>query len=184
MNCPKCKDTVLRKNGYDSPFRCKSCGGLWLELEKFPHFFETVDIKETMDHSPSSHDEKAGFCPLGHGLLTRAKVDEIDDHFYLEKCHLCGGIWFDNDEWQRIIENNLVHNLNDLWCKSWQAQQRKRKTRKKYLELNKKVFGVTIFEKILELSDLLKNHPDTGMAMALLQQEIHHLQKAEKKRSK
>ncbi len=172
MNCPKCKDKGLRKEDYDSPNYCKQCGGMWLEFEKIPGFFEKLGEEASGEIAKNSNDEKAGFCPNGHGLMTRAKVENIENPFYLEKCSSCGGVWFDNEEWRRIAENNLANNINDFWCTSWQAQQRKMKTRASYLETNKRLLGNDIFEKIIDLSKLLKDHPDKGRAVALLQQEI------------
>jgi len=103
--------------------------------------------------------------------MIRAKVD-VDNPFYLEKCTGCGGIWFDNGEWQRIRNLDLAENLNDLWCKSWQIKQRKEKDRQNYLETNRKLFGNQLFDQVMHLSELLKDHPEKGRAIALLQQEI------------
>lgn len=172
MNCPKCKDLKLRKKEFSSPFSCDNCGGLWLDFEKIPSFFETITLTDTTQPAKNVNDGKAGFCPAGHGLLTRAKVEDSENPFYLEKCSTCGGIWFDNGEWLRIINNNLAHHINDIWCSSWQAQQRKRKNRNTYLEMNRAVLGEELFTKVLELSLLLKGHPERGRALALLQQEM------------
>lgn len=172
MNCSKCKDSPLSKKGYDSPYNCKKCGGMWLEFEKIPEFFESISLEESKEITENVNDEKAGFCPSGHGLLIRAKVEDKTNPFYLEKCATCGGIWFDNEEWQRIINNNLVDNINEIWCSSWQTQQRNKKSRDTYLKANRKIFGENLFNKIIEQSILLKEHPDKGRAIALLQQEI------------
>lgn len=172
MNCPKCNDITLRKRGYGSPYNCNKCGGMWLEFAEIPGFFETIRLEERQEVSANLNDDKASFCPAGHSLLTRAKVEDTGNPFYLEKCSTCGGIWFDNDEWQRIINNKLVDNINDIWCSSWQAQQRNQKSRTTYLEANKKVFGEKIFDRVIELSILLKEHPEKGRAIALLQEEL------------
>jgi len=145
---------------------------MWLEFEKIPSFFEKMSEEVSEEIAENINDEKTGFCPSGHGLMTRAKVEDIENPFYLEKCSSCGGIWFDNNEWCRIVENKLPYDINDLWCASWQVQQRKKRTRESYLETNKRVLGDDVFEKVIELSKLLKNHPDKGRAVALLQQEI------------
>jgi len=145
---------------------------MWLEFENIPKFFESIHLDESAEAAQNLNDDRAGFCPSGHGLLTRAKIEDTGNPFYLEKCSACGGIWFDNDEWRRIINNNLVDSLNEIWCSSWQAQQRKKKSRETYLEVNRNVFGEDIFNKIIELSELLKEHPEKGRAIALLQQEI------------
>jgi Zn-finger nucleic acid-binding protein len=172
MDCPKCKDVSLKKKDYDSPYNCNICGGIWVEFDKVPAFFDTMSNVESKEIAGNLNDDKTGFCPLGHGLMTRAKVESNDDPFYLEKCSSCGGIWFDNDEWRRVINNKLEENLNDIWCSSWQTQQRKKKSRTNYLEINKKILGMEVFERVLELSEILKDHPEKGRAMALLHQEI------------
>jgi len=172
MDCPKCKDVKLRRNGYGSPDSCQKCGGMWLEFAKIPGFFEQISFEEPKEFSVNVNDGKTGFCPSGHGLMTRAKVEDNESPFYLEKCSSCGGVWFDKDEWQRIIENNLVECLSDIWCSSWQTQQRKEKSRNSYLKTNKNIFGEEVFEKILELAELLKGHHEKGRAIALLQEEI------------
>lgn len=172
MNCPKCKDIGLRKKGYDSPYNCNKCGGMWLEFDKLPKFFEKMSNEIQAEISENLNADKAGFCPSGHGLLTRAQVEDINDPFYLEKCSTCGGIWFDNDGWLRILTLNLSGSINEIWCSSWQTQQRKKKSRKSFLQANQRLFGSELFEKIIELSELLEDHPEKGRAIALLQQEI------------
>lgn len=106
-------------------------------------------------------------CPKCRDVDLRKK-----EYDFPYSCEKYGGIWFDNDEWQRIIKKNLTENLNGIWCKSWQTQQRKNKNRNSYLETNRKRLGDNAFDEIMKLSELLKDHPEKGRAIALLQQEI------------
>ncbi len=172
MNCPKCKDIDLIKKDYNAQYVCEVCGGLWLEFDNLPGFFERLSTEENDELKENINDERTGLCPSGHGIMIRAKIEDISEPFFLEKCSSCGGIWFDNDEWQRILMNNLAENLNEIWCSAWQSKQRKHKSRISYLESNKKLLGENVFEKILQLSALLKTHPEKGRAIALLQHEI------------
>jgi Zn-finger nucleic acid-binding protein len=144
---------------------------MWLENKKVPDFMETVSASESERAGKNLNDAETGICPLGHGIMIRAKVD-IDEPFYLEKCSSCGGIWFDNGEWEKIIHSNFPKNLNELWCKSWQVKQRKEKSRKSYLDINRKLLGDNLFEELMKLSEILKDHPEKGRAIALLQQEV------------
>ena len=107
MNCPKCKTTELHKHGFDSPFYCKQCGGMWLESEKLREFMETSSEFHNEESGNSEHDERTGLCPSGHGIMIRARID-ADEPFYLEKCSQCGGIWFDRGEWQKIVRGNFA----------------------------------------------------------------------------
>jgi len=117
------------------------------------------------------HDSMTGLCPAGHGIMIRAKVD-IDEPFYLDKCTSCGGIWFDRGEWLRIVENNLAENLCNIWSKAWQRKHSKEKNRAFFLNMNHKLLGDNIFNMIIQLSNMLKKHPEKNRAIALLQHEI------------
>ncbi len=171
MNCPKCKNIDLRKRGYDSPSNCHICGGMWIDHDKLPEFMGSMRSSVGEQTDANLNDDKTGMCPLGHGVMIRTKID-IDEPFYLEKCGACGGVWFDNGEWKRVINLNLAENINELWCKSWQIKQRKEQSRKKFLELNRSFLGDQLFEELIKISEILKEHPEKGRAMALLQQEI------------
>ncbi len=144
---------------------------MWLEFNKLPEFIQVQDQTKIVRSATNQHDTKTGICPEGHGIMTRAKID-TEEPFYLEKCSSCGGIWFDAGEWEKLATNNLIENINDFWCKSWQRKHKKEKDRQNYLENNKQIIGTEVFEKIMELSEILKNHPEKGRALALLQQEI------------
>ncbi len=173
MNCPKCKTTELKKPNLNSPYFCKECKGMWLSNNENSNLtditFENIEVDST-----SENDDKTGLCPSGHGIMIRAKVD-IDEPFYLEKCTACGGIWFDKGEWQRIAENSLSDNLSNIWSKSWQKKQSEVKNRKSFLEMNQKLLGEEIFNNIINISKKLKDHSDKDRAIALLQQEINHV---------
>ncbi|RUM36704.1 MAG: hypothetical protein DSY50_01860 [Desulfobulbus sp.] len=171
MNCPKCKTVELRKRGYDSPANCYKCGGMWLGRKQLPQFIEHADSGINESGGTGHHDEITGLCPSGHGIMIRARID-IDQPFYLEKCPTCGGIWLDYGEWEKIVSNRLVEHLHEFWCQSWQAKQRKDKQRVNFLESNRQILGDQVFREVMNLSELLKEHPEKGRALALLQQEI------------
>ena len=171
MKCPKCKTTELNKQGFDSPLYCKQCGGMWLESEKLPEFMEASSELHNEESGNSEQDERTGLCPSGHGIMIRARIDAAEP-FYLEKCARCGGIWFDRGEWQKIVSGNFARNLNELWCRSWQARQRRESGRQNFLESNKKLLGKGVYDEIMHLAQNLKDHPEKGRALALLQQEV------------
>jgi len=171
MKCPKCKEQELKKKSFDAPQCCPNCGGIWLEFAKIPTFVEPLEPASPAHTDASLHDGKTGLCPEGHGIMRRAKID-IEPPFYLEKCAACGGIWFDDGEWQRIVNSKLTDQLNEFWCSSWQAKQRQQKSRQTYLDTNRKMLGDELFEELISLAEKLKDHPEKGRAMALLQQEV------------
>ena len=171
MKCPKCKTIELSKEELNSPFSCRNCGGTWLADTAAPDFSGSLAEIPDPASPDRDNDGKTGLCPSGHGIMIRARVD-IDEPFYLEKCVACGGIWFDKGERRKIIEGNFTEHLKDLWSRSWQSKQRKEQSRTRFLEINEEVLGKEVFEAIIELAEKLKQHPEKGRAIALLQQEI------------
>lgn len=171
MNCPKCKGRLSEKKKYNAPCLCEQCGGMWIQTKQLRNLSALPDELETPLSDQENYDRQTGMCPEGHGIMLRSKVD-VDDPFYLEKCTACGGIWFDNGEWQRVSRTAFAENLENLWCRSWQRRQREKKNRDAFLEMNRDLLGEDIFQRIVELSGLLRNHPESTRAVALLQQEI------------
>jgi Zn-finger nucleic acid-binding protein len=171
MNCPKCKTHRLHKKDYNASATCPNCGGMWLESRKIPTFIESSEGSTEADSGKAVNDGKTGICPNGHGIMIRARID-TQEPFYLEKCPHCGGIWFDKGELREIISNNVADNLDDFWCKSWQVRHRKETSKQRYYEINKRLLGEDIFDRIIRLSELLKIHPEKGRAIALLQLEV------------
>jgi len=172
MNCPKCTDQKLRKSGFDAPFDCFTCGGMWLAHADLPDFFDHLQSSSDSETGHSLNDDKTGLCPAGHGIMLRARID-AEEPFFLEKCGTCGGIWFDHGEWHRIVNAHLADRIHEIWCRAWQIQQQKDKSRQTYLDSNKKLLGSELFERLMKLSEDLKAHPEKGRAIALLQQELY-----------
>lgn len=172
MKCPKCKTLDLESLSPKAHYSCIECGGIWITDTAHMQVPESV-IDDTLRQSSADDnpDDRTGLCPAGHGIMLRAKVD-IDDPFYLEKCGKCGGIWFDKGEWQRLASSHLAANLADFWTQSWQRSQHQQKNRESFLTVNKTVLGEDVFDKIMTLADLLKDHPEKIRALALLKQEI------------
>jgi Zn-finger nucleic acid-binding protein len=173
MKCPKCLSSDLRKKSFSEPYFCPECGGIWVRKEDLSrmnyNFFEASE-DDFPDHNV--RDSKTGICPVGHGIMIRAKI-EGESPFYLERCSACGGIWFDRGEWQRIAGNHFLKNLPDFWSLSWQRKQKQEKNRRQYLQQNEELLGLELFNSILALSENLKLHPEKSRALAFLQQEIN-----------
>jgi Zn-finger nucleic acid-binding protein len=169
MECPKCKGVKLEKTDLSKPYWCPVCGGVWVSMEEISRPF-AEDIDPALFDS-LHYDGKTGLCPLGHGIMIRAKI-EGDYDFYLERCSHCGGVWFDHGEWQQIAKHKLVDNLSHFWTAAWQRKNMQEKEREIFIDRNKTLIGEEIVEKILELGKILKNHPEKSRALALLKQEI------------
>lgn len=70
-----------------------------------------------------SSDGRTGLCPQGHGILIRARID-AEPGFFLERCPVCHGIWFDKGEWNALAQSHLLEHLDDLWDPAFRHQVR------------------------------------------------------------
>ncbi len=170
MNCPKCKDIILKFKISNFPYSCPKCGGLWLESDSLGKLQELSDYTSG-GHSTPEHDSRTGLCPQGHGILTRAKV-EAEHSFFLEKCSKCNGIWFDKGEWQKVSESHIHKNLRNLWSFVWQQKQKSEKKKQQMISINKQALGDELYKAIMELADKLREHPEKHRALILLDEAI------------
>lgn len=170
MKCPKCKDIELSKKAFHSPFACPQCEGMWLASDQLTQWTAHTESLSEMAVANET-DYRTGLCPEGHGLMIRAKFD-MENPFYLEKCLHCSGIWFDKGEWHRVVQAHLAENIDIIWSTAWQRKQRLEREKDKYLEINRTLLGVELYEAILALSSRLRQHPERLRAIAFLQQQV------------
>jgi Zn-finger nucleic acid-binding protein len=179
MKCPKCKTIELRGGGpYASPGNragsCPTCGGIWIQSNNFSaiadHFGESPkDSPESEENNDP--DSRTGLCPDGHGIMIRAKVP-LEPPFYLEKCGACGGIWFDRGELSRVLESDLISNLSVIWTMAWQRRQHQQEGLEQYRRIQKEKLGEEIYEQIVRLAEILKDHPHKIRGISLLHHEL------------
>ncbi len=176
MECPKCDHARLGPVGrhlrgttwLTRPAHCPGCGGMWLELNQIPEAVTDLDPLESGSFAETNRaDRRAGICPHGHGLLTRAPVLQGEE-FYLDRCLTCQGIWFDAGEWQRLAERSLLEDLPQIWTDGWQRGQRTKRLEASYLNWAKDEFGVELLAKLDELAALLTDSRVRSEALAYL----------------
>lgn len=183
--CPKCKSATLAplsetstvprsEAGPVPPSRCTSCHGVWM-----PHGALSLELGLPR-HDPKSppppppsvtHDAKVGFCPAGHGLLIRARVD-TDEPFHLDRCGTCAGIWFDPGEWARLASTEWMHHVDKLWDPVYRKRLREQKARAQHLEALSQALGEETAKKVVELAAALRTNPHRSLAMAYLIDEV------------
>ncbi len=145
---------------------CPGCHGFWLQNGRMPDDAETVSDTDSPAHPRrEDHDARAGLCPEGHGLLTRAQTF-IGEGFYLERCHHCAGIWFDAGEWQRVFAAGLADGLYTIWNASWQREQRVSDRQARYRRQLETALGAELLEQLGGLAETLAAHPERELAVA------------------
>ena len=165
--CPKCREPRLRRLADGHAFTCSRCRGLWIELADL----DANEISLPRLESPPLHDtqadSRAGICPKGHGLLIRAKPD-VEPGFFLDRCMKCGGIWFDQGEWEILAAASLVTDLPVLWDLSYQRRRRHEDSEKRFRRTLETNLGDDLLEDLERLATQLADHPYRNQALAHL----------------
>jgi Zn-finger nucleic acid-binding protein len=187
--CPKCKVPTLAPFSVHRqpprseaspvpPSRCSTCDGVWM-----PHGALALEIRPPEGPAPAATgetptpasgdnpDARVGFCPAGHGLLIRAKV-ETSRPFYLDRCGTCAGIWFDAGEWAALAATEWLHHVDDLWDPVFRRRLREERARKQQIEALEQALGAEAARKVVDLAGELKKHPHRSIAMAFLIDEV------------
>jgi len=166
MNCPKCNDQQLRLTTTAKTWICPNCHGIWVAegraLRATPPTLEsgTQEVAKELDL-------RAGRCPEGHGILTRAQTF-LDQGFYLERCSTCSGVFFDAGEWQKVAAAGLSAGLFEIWTETWQHEQRLRQSRAAYEDQLNAQLGPELTAQIRGLAKALDEHPSRSLALGLL----------------
>ncbi len=185
-SCPKCKSSELvpalsenscslEPNAGGSVLCCEECNGMWLShslVECVVDSGADLGLDDADDTSAEdSVDKRTGLCPLGHGILIRARV-HLEDPFFLERCPHCGGIWFDSGEWRQLASSHLLRHLQDFWTPTWRRQRRESAIRDAYVTSLRVDLGDELYEALSKLADTLRRHPHRERALAFLQSAV------------
>lgn len=169
MYCPKCyTDDLSQVNSGslpDATFVCASCEGIWMMNVE-----AVTDLRKEPDELPEhdrERDLRAGLCPFGHGILRRAQT-HLDPPFYLERCGICSGIWFDRGEWERVVVQGLSADLGEIWTQSWQQRKLDEERRRRTLNEAQQALGAEIVEELFSLGGKLRDHHERNRAIAFL----------------
>lgn len=189
-NCPKCRSislehargTLAYVETAERALSCPQCHGYFLPHSVVEHW-QTDPFVELSEDEPVSTlpelDQKTGLCPMGHGILVRARVD-ADQVFFLERCGFCHGVWLDRGEWQRLAASLYLDHLDDLWDPAWQRQRRREKLQRRLDQSLADQLGENLYRDLAHVVAQLKAHPSRAQALAWIAQHLDpHAQTAE-----
>lgn len=171
MKCPKCTDRELaavKSEGSAGVMSCANCGGVWVDgakardIGRIPLPSDLVSVEHNRDT-----DLQAGVCPNGHGILKRAQTHLVGG-FYLERCESCFGVWFDQGELQRVLEQGLSDGLFQIWTSLWQREQIELHSRERYEEEILQKLGDELIEQLDRTIGMERDHPHKSLALGYL----------------
>ena len=180
--CPKCKSVALvtaegalaQVDASERSLACPSCHGYFLPHRVVEHWKSEPFVEVSDGVSTSMHpelDRKTGLCPLGHGILLRARV-EAEQVFYLERCGFCHGVWLDGGEWQRLAASHYLEHLDDLWDPAWQRQRRSEKLQHERDRSLSAQIGEKLYGDLAAVVEPLRDHPARAQALAWITERL------------
>jgi Zn-finger nucleic acid-binding protein len=176
MKCPVCKTETLGSITLVENLpahQCSNCEGIFIPSNAYLIWKrargEDLPEKESVLHPDPEWDaDTLKLCPNCGRIMRRFKVIP-DSNLFLDRCGNCNGVWFDKNEWNVLVERNLHDNLNEFFTRPWQdrlhAEETKSHIEKIYLEK----LGEEDYERIKEVREWLRKHPNSGMLLAFLQ---------------
>jgi Zn-finger nucleic acid-binding protein len=180
--CPKCRSVYLEQargtfadvETNEQVLSCPQCRGCFLP-HKVVEYWETEPFVELSEDEPMSMrpelDRRTGLCPMGHGILVRARVD-ADQVFYLERCGFCRGVWLDRGEWQRLAACLYLDHLDDLWDPAWQKQRRHDRLQRGLDRSLADQLGESLYRDLDSVVERLRKHPSRAQALAWITQRL------------
>jgi Zn-finger nucleic acid-binding protein len=167
MNCPVCKTVTLSHSEVPEQLNfleCKTCKGRWLQSYKYWKWKDKqgkdvpeISSTETVE-VPVNDSEHAKLCPECGHILIRFPVGHGIE-FTLDHCGNCGGIWFDENEWEVLKNRNLHYEIHKIFSEVWQTGVRAEAHEKYLRNLYVDKFGKEDYGKIEEIKNWLERHP-------------------------
>lgn len=176
MKCPVCQTRTLLRNDYIEPNLraavCEKCGGKWISVSDYQSwralFDENPPVKPVPDQNIESiKSEKALLCPETRHILLKYRIGH-DVGFLIDRCHECGGVWLDGNEWETLKERNLHDDLHEIFLDNWQNEVRRSETRQNLEQIYNERFGAAEFEKVREIKVWLDGQEKRTEILAFL----------------
>ena len=153
-------------------FRCSETNGVfvpadsyWRWLQKQPSRLAHLPVSR--EEAPAIEDsDRVLICPESGMLMSRCRVGHGFDFSIDRSPH--GSIWLDAGEWEALRDRQFHDELHLVFTAPWQREVRHQdfeESEKKRLEER---LGAELLEKIEQLRELLAEHPDRDMALALI----------------
>ena len=167
MQCPICKDQTLHAKQVEdglNAFQCGKCAGRW--IGSF-HYWKWKDAsgKTISDDStasdnklPVNDNKSAKLCPECGSFLRHFPVGHGVE-FGLDRCGNCGGMWFDENEWESLKREKLCEDTHKIFSQIWQNQVRSDQHQSALKDLHIEKFGQADYNKILDVKEWISNHP-------------------------
>ena len=109
-NCPKCGSNWEQIQSPIADYeKCTGCGGLWLDHYEVVPLSPIADSIDDGDNAIGKQNNSIDriSCPVCPNNPLIRMVDAKQPHIWYEKCHNCGGMYFDAGEFSDLATFDL-----------------------------------------------------------------------------
>lgn len=180
MKCPVCRTEMLHATEIEGGLpvgTCYNCGGNWLSSIDYERWLEHADPAPSVPKEqplPVDDTSKAKLCPeCGHILIKYQVAHDID--FTLDHCGNCNGVWFDENEWQVLLQRNLHDALHKVFNEQWQNSLIKAELWQKQKKRYRQKLGDEDFAEVQRIKQWIDQHPQREVILAFLNRDLSEL---------
>jgi Zn-finger nucleic acid-binding protein len=174
VKCPVCQKHRLRRAELEkglSALICEECSGIWISHAQYLRWLEKggPELAEEVGEAPLplAEPDTAKLCPECGFILTRYRFwPEIE--FHLDRCAHCGSVWFDQNEWEVLKQQDLHDRVHLFFTAPWQSELRREAARRRMDEIYLKRFGEQLYSEIKRLRRWVDEHPRRAEVLAFL----------------
>lgn len=176
MKCPICKNYALVVKALEqnlSSQQCPHCNGRWIGSFQYWKWRDasgkSINENTVSDSSDCSAKDSTGakLCPECGHFLRRYPVGH-GIAFGLDRCGNCGGMWFDQNEWEMLKKQNLHDDVHKIFSEIWQRQLRDEEHQAKMETFYKEKFGPDDYQKARDIKHWVDTHPNNTALRAFL----------------
>jgi Zn-finger nucleic acid-binding protein len=183
MNCPVCHSVELSAEVVEDGLvmqTCPQCRGRFLTSSVYFDWLEVhgenlPEIPAVAVQVPASGETNhAKRCPDCGAILVPYKAGR-DTGFSLDRCFHCGGVWFDENEWEILRARNLHDDVHLIFTRPWQDDvQQQEAARLREVRL-RATFGSGDYDELMRIKEWLDNHPKSRELYSFLMHEARVL---------
>ena len=168
MNCSICRTPLERATllvGEDGAsdlrgFRCPRDGGVFLPSDLYFAWRERHAEGDT-GFAPRPKDvvdvHKPKLCPQDGHIMLRHHLEPAAS-FWIDRCGVCGGVWFDPQEWEATVAAGLHEHLPLLVSDAWQREREAAASRHFHEERLRQALGNLDFERVETFRRWVERH--------------------------
>ena len=183
LSCPTCgADSKLEEVVLEDPGltveACRRCEGLWIPAGSYNRWLEQraamPDRTEAPTHFVHLEMKDGPFlrrCPTCQYILGRYRVG-TDVPFTIDRCHNCGGIWLDAQEWDALKAARLHERLHAIFTTEWQQDIRRREANEKEEAWRRRVLGDDGYDRLVSFEAWARSHPNRHVIFEILAESL------------